>query len=666
MTSAPALTLPDAAEPGAKPEVAERERWVRPAVAVLLVATAALYLWNLSANGWGNDFYAMAVQAGTESWKALFFGSLDPGNIVTVDKPPASLWIMGLSGRIFGFSSWSMLVPDALAGVASVGLLYLAVRRTSGPVAGLLAGGTLALTPVAALMFRFNNPDAFLVLLLMIGGYCTVRAIEVASTKWLILAGVAIGFGFLDKMLQAFLVLPAFVLAYAFAAPTSIGRRLWQLLAAAGAVLVSAGWWVLAVAVWPTADRPYISGSTNNSVLQLAFGYNGLGRIFGQGRGGGGAGADLTAGALPPGIPADIAERFARGGGGGFGGFGGATGIGRLFSDSFGGEASWLLPGALIGLVAGLWFTRRAPRTDRTRAALLLWGAWMVVSALVFSYMSGTIHQYYTVALAPGIAGTIAISGHELWKGRKNVAARVSLALMIAATVAWGFVLLSRDSSWQPWLRYAVLAIGVLAVVPILIGPDRLRRAAPVVAVLALCATLLGSAGFTLATAATAHTGGSPMSGPASAAGRGGFGGPGGAGGRSGALPGGAGVTTPGGRGGFGGTQSSPQLEALIKATTNKWAAAQDGVQQAAGLALDTDRPIMAIGGFSGSDPAPTLAQFQQYVASGDIHYYIGGGRGGFGGRAGTSTQISAWVVAHYTPKTVGTSTVYDLTAPAH
>jgi 4-amino-4-deoxy-L-arabinose transferase-like glycosyltransferase len=217
------MTLPDAAEPGAKPEVAQREKWVRPAVAALLVATAALYLWNLSVNGWGNDFYAMAVQAGTESWKALFFGSLDPGNIVTVDKPPASLWIMGLSGRIFGFSSWSMLIPDALAGVASVGLLYLTVRRTSGPVAGLLAGGALALTPVAALMFRFNNPDAFLVLLLMIGAYCTVRAIEVASTKWLLFAGLAIGFGFLDKMLQAFLVLPAFVLAYAFAAPTSIG-----------------------------------------------------------------------------------------------------------------------------------------------------------------------------------------------------------------------------------------------------------------------------------------------------------------------------------------------------------------------------------------------------------------------------------------------------------
>ncbi|WP_208720030.1 glycosyltransferase family 39 protein [Amycolatopsis circi] len=615
------MTTVDA--PAAASDTVGTPRWVRPAVAVLLLGTAVLYLTNVAISGWGNDFYAMAVQAGTWDWKAWFFGSLDPGNVVTVDKPPLSLWMMGLSGRIFGFSSWSMLVPDALAGVGSVGLLYLAVRRLSGPVAGLLAGSLLALTPVAALMFRFNNPDAFLVLLLVAGGYFLVRALEKASTKWLLLAGVAIGFGFLDKMLQAFLVLPAFVLAYAVAAPTSLGRRVWQLLAAAGAVVVSAGWWVLAVALWPVADRPYISGSTNNSVLELAFGYNGLGRIFGQSHGG-----DAR-----PKLP-DVSHGEA------MRGFGGQTGLTRLFTEQFGGEASWLLPAALIGLVAGLWFTRRTPRTDHTRAALLLWGAWTVVSVVVFSYMSGIIHPYYTVALAPGIAATVAISATELWRGRAYLAPRVVLAVMLAATVVWSFVLLDRTPNWQPWVRYTVLVLGVLGVVALLIGTA--RRA---VAVLALVAALLGMASFTVATASTAHTGGSPASGPQSQhKGRVSFGGP---------------------------QQSNVELNRLLETTTTKWAAAETGAMQAAGLALNSGKPVLAVGGFSGSDPAPTLAQFQQYVTSGDIHYFVvaarngrggPGGFGGFGGSRGTSGKITTWVQQHFRATTVGGATVYDLT----
>jgi 4-amino-4-deoxy-L-arabinose transferase-like glycosyltransferase len=610
------------ADPTAPTVVGERPKWVRPAVALLLAATAVLYLWNLSESGYANSFYAMAVQAGTQNWEAWFFGSLDPGNIVTVDKPPASLWLMGLSGRIFGFSSWSMLVPDALAGIASVGLVYLTVRRASGPAAGLLAGSVLALTPVAAVMFRFNNPDAMLVLLMVAGAYCTVRAIETASTKWLLFAGVAIGFGFLDKMLQAFLVLPAFVLAYLVAAPTSLGRRVWQLFAAAGAVLVSAGWWVAAVALWPAADRPYISGSTNNSALELALGYNGLGRILG----GSGSG------------PGGASGGFAGGAGGGRAAFGGQPGLGRMFGETFGSEISWLLPAALIALVAGLWFTRHAPRTDRTRAALLLWGGWTIVTMAVFSFMSGTIHPYYTVALAPGIAGLLGIAGVELWRGRGNFGARVVLALMIASAGVWSFILLSRTASWQPWVRYATLVVAAVAVAAILFDTDRFRRAAPAVALVALCGGLLAPWAFTVATAATPHTGAIPTSGPAS----------------SGAF---------GGGGGAGESQANSALDALITASTTKWAAATGGYQEAANLALNTGKSVMAIGGFSGSDPAPTLAQFQQYVANGDIHYFVVGSSGGFGERG--SSGITTWVDSTFTATTVGGATVYDLTAHA-
>ncbi len=272
-----------------------RPRWELPSLAVLLVGTGALYLWNLSASGWANSFYAAAVQAGTQNWTAFFFGSLDSANAITVDKPPAALWVMALSGRIFGFSSWSMLAPQALMAVGAVALLWATVRRVAGPGAGLMAGAVLALTPVAVLMFRFNNPDALLVLLMVAAAWATTHAVEKGSTRWLLLAGVFLGFGFLTKMLQAFLVLPGLALAYLWAAPTTPWRRVRQLLAGGLAIVVSAGWWLLAVALWPAASRPYIGGSTTNSPLELALGYNGLGRILGgegngRGRFPGGAG----------------------------------------------------------------------------------------------------------------------------------------------------------------------------------------------------------------------------------------------------------------------------------------------------------------------------------------------------------------------------------------
>ncbi|WAL66012.1 glycosyltransferase family 39 protein [Amycolatopsis cynarae] len=606
---------------------ADRPRWVRPAVSVLLLATAALYLWNLSASGYANDFYAMAVQAGTKNWVSLFFGSLDPGNTITVDKPPASLWLMALSGRIFGFSSWSMLMPDALCGVGSVALVYATVRRLSGPAAGLLAGAVLALTPVAALMFKFNNPDALLVLLMVVGAYCTVRALEGASTGWLLLAGVAIGFGFLTKMLQAFLVLPAFALVYLVAAPASLGKRLWQLLGAAVAVVVSAGWWLAAVALWPASSRPYIGGSTNNSALELALGYNGLGRIFGgDGNHAGGGGM-----------------------GGGNAMFGGASGLGRMFGQSFGTEISWLLPAALIALVAGLWFTRYAPRTHPGRASLLLWGGWTVVTGLVFSFMNGIIHPYYSVALAPGIAGLIGVGSVELWRGRHNFPARIVLALMVAATGIWDFILLDRDSSWLPWLRYLVLVLAALVTGALLFGADRLRRAGVVLAAAAVVSGMLGSTAYAITTASTGHTGSTPASGPGT---RGGFGGMGGG-------PGGAGAGRGDGQG-----QTSSAVIALLKATTTKWAAATNGSQEAAGLALNSDKSVMAIGGFNGGDPAPTLEQFKQYVAKGEITYYVSGGMGGFGGDRGGTGSIASWVQDNYTSTTVGGTTVYDLTKP--
>ncbi|WP_245633684.1 glycosyltransferase family 39 protein [Amycolatopsis jejuensis] len=597
------------------------DRWVRPAVSGLLALTGVLYFWNLTASGYGNSFYAAAVQAGTQSAKAWLFGSLDAGNVITVDKPPAALWVGTAFARLFGFSSFTVLAPQALMGVASVGVLYLTVRRVSGPVPGLLAGAILALTPVAALMFRFNNPDALLTLLLIVGAYCTVRALE--SPRWLVFAGVAIGFGFLTKMLQAFLVLPAFALAYLIAAPPGLGKRLLHLLAAGVAVVVSAGWFVVLVELWPAGSRPYVGGSDGNSLLELALGYNGLSRIFGAGSGGFGpaGGADPAFGGV-----SGFGRMVGAGGGdsGGLGGgagtaFGGSPGLGRMFGASFGTEVSWLLPAALIGLVAGLWFTRRAARTDRTRASLVLWGGWLLVTGLVFSFMSGIVHPYYSVQLAPAIAAVVAISGHALWRGRAHVAPRLVLGAMIAVTAGWAFILLDRTPDWFPALRWVIVGLGLVVSTAVIAGARG--------GLAAVVAFGLGCSGYTVATVSLPHNGSIPVSGPVSGEVR--------------------------------MEETSAAVGRLLAATTTKWAAATSGSQSAASLELASGRPVIGIGGWSGGDPAPTLEQFKQYVAAGQVTYYVDGGRGG---GPGGSSEITEWVAANFPATTVGGETVYQLT----
>ncbi|MBJ8341891.1 glycosyltransferase family 39 protein [Antrihabitans sp. YC3-6] len=603
---------------------ADQPGWARPALLALLVATAALYLWGLSASGWANEFYAAAVQAGTQDWKALLFGSLDSGNAITVDKPPAAMWVMGLSGRLFGFSSFSMLAPQALLGVGSVALVYAAVKRWRGPGAGLLAGAVLAATPVAALMFRFNNPDALLVFLLVLAAYCTVRATENGSGRWLALAGSAVGFAFLTKMMQAFLVVPALGLVFLVAAPITFWRRIARLLIACVAMIVSGGWFVALVSLWPSDSRPYIGGSTDNSLLELALGYNGLGRVVG------GSGN-------------------MSGGGGGGAGFGGGTGIARLFGDSMGTEISWLLPAALIGLVAGLWFTRRAPRTDRIRASLLLWGSWLLVTGVVFSYMQGIVHPYYTVALAPAIAALVGVAVRELWRGRNYLPARLALGAMLAGTGIWSFILLDRTPDWYPAMRWVIVVATIVIASILVVGAHQLGKFTVAVAIAGLLFGIGGTAAYAIETAAQPHTGSVPSSGPNA----GGMGAP-------------DGMGVPAGLGGLGGaTADNADLEALLEETDTRWAAATIGAMSASSLELSTGTAIIAIGGFSGSDNSPTLEQFKAYVADHNISYFVadnGGMGGGPGGGSGASAEIKAWVEANFTAITVGGSTVYDLT----
>ncbi|AWZ05163.1 MULTISPECIES: glycosyltransferase family 39 protein [unclassified Streptomyces] len=716
---------------------AARPRWERPAFAGLLFATAALLLWDLGSSGYANSFYSAAVQAGSESWKAFFFGSSDAGNSITVDKPPAALWPMMLSVRLFGLGSWQILVPQALMGVATAAVLYAAVRRQFGPAAALISGAVFALTPVAALMFRFNNPDALLTLLMTVTVYCVLRALDGARTKWLVWAGVAVGFAFLTKTLQAFVILPPLAVLYAVCAPTRLRRRLGQLLLATLAMVAAGGWWVAIVELWPAASRPYIGGSQTNSFLELTLGYNGLGRINGEETGsvGGGARTALEGGAAGTGGPG--------GGGGGGGGMSwGETGIDRMFSSNIGGQISWLLPAALILLVAGLAVTWRARRTTDSlegmaRAAFLAWGGSLLITGLVFSYMQGIFHEYYTVALAPFVAALVGMGIAVLWEERGSRAASLTLAGTLVITSYWAFVLLGRSAGYVPWLRWGLLAAGLGSALLLPFAARLGRRGALGVAAVGLAAALAGPLAYCLTTMTTPHTGSIVTAGPAVAGGRGGPGGAGmrvfempgggapqgtpqgggqvpggqapggqapdgnqpgtgqpggnqpGDGGRTartGGGPGGTGGGMGGGMGGLlGGTKTSAEATAALRAGAGAytWAAAAVGSQNAASYQLASGEPVMAIGGFNGSDPSPTLEQFKAYVESGKIHYFIGQGsaaaggaqegtgeaataaRGGGGPGGGTSSAIETWVKANFTASTVGGATFYDLTAPA-
>ena len=608
---------------------------------------AILYLWNLTLNGFANTYYSAAALAASQSWSAWFFGALDGGSFITVDKPPLSTMLMGLSVRLFGLSSWSVLLPEALLGVGSVVLLFAVVRRQFGTAAATIAGVALAITPVAALMFRFNNPEALLTFLLILTAAGAQRAIEGGRHRWLVLAGVATGLAFLAKYLQGFLVGPAIVLAYGIAANASVRRRIAGVVVFSATTLVTAGAWVAAVVLTPADMRPYIGGSSSNSVLDLIFGYDGLGRLLG-------ASSGSNAGAN----------------------FSGAAGMLRLFNAELGGNIAWLLPFSAIALVAGLILTARARRTDLARAGYILWGGWLVVTGLVLSLMSGGSHQYYTIVLAPAVAALTGAGFMALWDLRDRFRfGGLALSGAILVTTALSSLLLSRTPDLLPWLAPAVIAIGLGSAAFIAVPELDSRKVGVMLAGAGLAAILAGPAAFTFQTVTTSQQGSIVTAGPTatvtdvlSGSSTGGMGG-----GR-GMAPGGGGGTrgTPAGfAGGQPGTASSSTSSGTLaeylvaNQGSATWVVAVSSAQSAADLELQTRLPVMSTGGWSGSDNALTLDELKSLVASGELRYFIVGGQGGMGGGQGGSSDVTAWVTANGTAVTVGGTTLYDLSGAA-
>jgi 4-amino-4-deoxy-L-arabinose transferase-like glycosyltransferase len=638
----------------------------RSALAGLLVAAGLLYSLGLSASGWANAYYSAASQAGALSWRAMLFGGLDPSGGITVDKPPASLWLAALWVRTFGLSTQSLLLPQALCGVVSVALLYGAVRRQAltlvpgsrrtgatgaanehdpsrearAAAVGLVAAGTLALTPVVTLMARYNNPDALMVTLSVGAAYALVRSVGSArgGGGWLALAGALLGLAFLTKLLQAWLVLPAFVAVALVAGAGPLSRRLARVLGAAAAMIAAAGWWVLLVQLTPAADRPWIGGSQHNSVLELALGYNGLGRVTGQ-EGGGGA--------------ADIARP--------------ANWL-RLFG-TWAPEASWLLPAAVVALVSGWVLTRGRSRRDPVRAGLLLWGAWLFGAGVVLSSLRGISHSYYAVQLAPAIAGAVALGGALLWQHAWSPAGvawpRRVLAGGVVVTALWSVGLLFSRPGWPlgtaPVVLIAatVVALGLVTAgraptgrpaVPSPAAPPAAEppSSAPgwtkrLVSVAAVAALLIGPATWSVATAQAMHRGSNVVSGPGVAASR---------------TP--AGISP--------GSTSTARLPTELVDTVRAgapgydWAAAVVG-RRAADLQLASGAPVWALGGFNGGDPHPTVDAFIAAVAAHRVHYLALQGRPG--GGSSPSAQIERWASQRAPVQAMGEWFLIDLTGAA-
>jgi len=652
----------------------------RPELLLLVALAAVLNLWALSRNGWANDYYSAAVRSMASSWHNFLFASLDPSGVMTVDKPPLALWVQALSVRVFGYHSLSVLVPQAVMGVASVVLLYDLVRRTFGRLGGFIAGLALAITPITVAVSRHNNPDALLVLCCVAALWCAVRALQRGRTRWLVLAGVCVGLGFETKMGVALTVVPGIALAWLWVAPAARGRwhALRQLLGAGAAMVLVGGAWPALVELTPAADRPWVSGTSDNSILSLILNYNGLGRVDGQAGGPGGGGGNM---------------------------FGGTPGPLRLLNSALGGQAGWLLGFAIVGCLSIL-LASRLRRSDERSGWLIVLGGAFLTTAVLFSEASGILHPYYVSLLAPFAAALVGAGAAQLLRGGPS--ARVLAPLAVGVGVIVELVVRSRYPGALSWLGPVLVLVGGAAAIALaLAGSRRLRAVALLAAVGAL---MLAPAVWAFDTLGYATSATFPSGGPQSAE-AGGFGGPGGFGGGRGrfggagalgapvgpgagrpAPPGGAaasaeGSSTAGGVPPFGaagesgagsearaGGQSSPSTAAPVGgfgpggpggpgggaigapfgqgeslAAVLSYTKAHGGgtiavssQSSAASAIIEQGADIAGIGGFSGRESAVSVSWLAGEVSSGKIRWALvegqgsgGSGRSAFGGGLG-------------------------------
>jgi 4-amino-4-deoxy-L-arabinose transferase-like glycosyltransferase len=603
----------------------------------VLGVAAVLYGCRIGAEGWGNPYYSAAVRSMSASLTNFVFGSFDPLGVVTVDKPPMALWPMVAAAAIFGYHGWALLLPQVVEGAAAVFLLHRTVRLWAGEHVALLAALVFALTPVTVAINRDTNPDTLMVLLLVAAAYAFTRSVQRlvgtgTATRWLLLAAMFLGLGFVTKMLQAWIVVPAFAMAYLVGSSAPVHRRVLDLLGAGAVLVASSLWWVALVGVWPD-PKPYIGGSTDGSVLNLVIGYNGLGRIFGRA-----AGRELVGG---PGGP------------GGSGGFGGNSGIARLFGAQVGGQISWLLPLCLLMLVAvTITGTRRmrsgAPGDPGRRAGWFLWGGWLLLVGLVLSFAQGTFHPYYTTEMAPAVAAVTAAGVAAMWRHYRQPDGYHWLLFPagVTLTAGWAWVLVSRDMSWNGWLRYALAVVALAAVVLLVAGRVYQAGVPRLAGALGMVALLLAPGAWSAATAFASSDGALAQAGPPRF-------------GRGRLDPARGGLLFPARSGGAMRTELTIDQRAILAYAqanargTRITLAVEGGAMAAETYLIHSDAAIVGMGGFSGQDPVPTVATLAQWVQQGQLRFVLTGGAGpggaGRAGRGGVSTQRTQWVQQHCT-----------------
>jgi 4-amino-4-deoxy-L-arabinose transferase-like glycosyltransferase len=635
---------------------------LRPELVGLVALAALLNLWALSRNGWANEYYSAAVRSMTTSWHNFLYGAFDQAGVMTVDKPPLALWVQAASAKVFGFSSLSMLVPQALMGVAAVALTYDLTRRIFGRPAGFVAGLVLALTPISVAISRHNNPDALLVLCCVAALWCVVRGLADGRTRWMVLAGVAIGAGFETKMAAALIIVPALAAAWLWAAPGGGFARVRQLFAGGLAMVVVGGAWPLLVALTPASSRPWVSGTADNSIWSLIVNYNGAGRVTGQlGGPGGGAGG-------PGG-----------GGGGGGGVFGGPTGVFRLLDSTLGAQAGWMIGFALVSGLAVL-IGSRLRRGDARTGWLIATGGAFLGCAVTFSVASGIFHPYYVSLLAPFTAALVGGGVGQFLRTERSTLWLAPVAVVTGGVV--GLVVLNNTSGAPEWAKTLVMVTGIAAVAGMVAASSPRVRAVSLA--VALAGLLAAPASWSAQTLGHATNGTFPAGGPSGVAG-GGFGGPGGPGGggtrqgRFGAPPTGgtqgnfgpppgAGATTRGnaGRGGVFGGDSASLTSALAYVKTHGGGTIGVSSQQGAASAIiNSGANVAGIGGFSGRESEVTVAWLKQAVGEGKIRWVLVDGNAGMGpqdGRTGAS-KVMAWVQQN--GKKVTSSGLYDLSGTA-
>jgi 4-amino-4-deoxy-L-arabinose transferase-like glycosyltransferase len=630
-------------------------RLPRPELLTLLVLAGILDLWALSRNGWANSYYSAAARSMSSSWHNFLFASMDPSGVMSIDKPPLAVWVQALSVRAFGYHPLSVLMPQALMGVASVALVYDLVRRRFGRLGGFVAGLALATTPIVVAISRHNNPDALLVLCCVAALWCAVRGLEAGRTRWLVLAGVFVGLGFETKMGVALTVVPGIFVAWLWIDPRGRGRlrALGQLLGGGAAMVAVGGAWPTLVELTPAADRPWVSGTSDNSVLSLILDYNGLNRVGGQ-----------------AGVPTGVGGNMS----------GGSPGPLRLLSSALGGQTGWLLGFVLVTLL-GLVVASRLRRSDARSGWLIAVGGAFLVTAALFSFAGGIFHPYYVALLAPFVAALAGAGFAELVRG--GLGARIVGALAVAAGVVVELVIRGRYPGQLTWLAPLLIAVGVLGALAL--AAFGARRPRSLAAGAAMAALLLAPAVWAVDTLGYATSGTFPSGGPESTQTgpgggpmgriRGAFGprgalrsllggpaphpqlfgaGPGGPpqGGVVGQAPPGApprfarggAPTFGGGRGRLGGQFGDDRsIAAVLSYVTGHGGGtiAVSSQSSAAAAIIDRNANVAGIGGFSGRESDVSVAWLAKEVHSGKIRWVLAEGAAGRPGVPG-DTRVGA------------------------